>query len=184
VRETCPSISFPESHDTARLFQETHENLSAMKQRYFFSAFFSAGVMIPMGFEFGFKKGLHVVKTQPEDWEEPNIDLRGFIREVNAIKQKNRIFQHDCPTEVIGYENPAILVLWKASVEDSGEALLILNKDVWHHQHFYTESLDAYVQAGAPLEDVSPEYRLDFLPVPFSYDLRPGQGFVLVTHRD
>ena len=184
VRETSPSISFPESHDTPRLFQETHENLSAMKQRYLFSALFSGGVMMPMGFEFGFKKELHVVKTQPEDWEEPNIDLRGFIREVNAIKRNNRIFQHDCPTEVIGYENPAILVLWKASIEDSGEALLILNKDIWDHQHFYTESLDAYVQAGAPLEDVSPEYRLDYLPTPFSYDLRPGQGFVMITHRD
>jgi starch synthase (maltosyl-transferring) len=184
VRETSPSISFPESHDTPRLFQETHENLSAMKQRYLFSAFFSAGVMIPMGFEFGFKKGFHVVKTQPEDWEEPAIDLRDFIRNVNNVKKQYRIFQHDCPTKVIGYEKSAILVLWKASVEDDGEALIILNKDIWHHQHFYAESLDAFVQAGAPLEDVSPEYRMDFLPVPFSYDLRPGQGFVLITHRD
>ena len=184
VRETAPSISFPESHDTPRLFEETHQNIAAMKQRYLFSALFSGGVMMPMGFEFGFRKSLHVVKTTPEAWEEPNIDLCGFIRDVNAIKQRYRIFQHDCPTEVIGYENPAILVLWKASVEDSGEALIILNKDVWHHQHFYAENLDAYVQAGAPLQDVSPEYRLDYLPAPFTYDLRPGQGIVLITHRD
>ena len=184
IRESTPSISFPESHDTARLFQEAHENLAAMKQRYLFSALFSGGVMMPMGFEFGFKKELNVVRTQAEDWEEPNIDLREFIREVNKIKGRYRIFQHDCPTEVIGYENPSILVLWKASVEDSGEALLILNKDIWHHQHFYASNLDAYVQAGAPLEDVSPEYRLDYLPAPFDYDLRPGQGFVMITYRN
>ncbi len=184
VRESTPSISFPESHDTPRLFQEMHENEAAMKQRYLFSALFAGGVMMPMGFEFGFKKPLHVVKTQPKDWEEPNIDLCEFIRNVNDIKQRYRIFQHDCPTEVIGYENSAILVLWKASVQDSGEALIILNKDVWHHQHFYAEHLDSYVQAGAPLEDVSPEYRMDYLPVPFSYDLRPGQGFVMITYRD
>ena len=184
VRESAPSISFPESHDTPRLFEEMHGNVAAMKQRYLFSALFSSGVMMPMGFEFGFKKRLHVVKTQPEDWEGPNIDLCGFIRDVNAIKKRYRVFQHDCPTKVISYENSAILMLWKASLEDSGEALFILNTDVWHHQHFYAENLDAYVQAGAPLEDVSPEYPLDYLPVPFSYDLRPGQGFVMITYRD
>jgi len=184
VRESSSSISFPESHDTQRLFQETHDNIAAMKQRYFFSALFSGGVMIPMGFEFGFKKNLHVAKMKPEDWEEPNIDLCEYIRDINAIKARYRVFQHDCPTKVIAYNNPNIMILWKASVEDAGEALLIFNKDVWHHQHFYADNLDFYVQAGAPLEDVSPEYLLDYLPVPFSYDLRPGQGFVMVTQRD
>jgi starch synthase (maltosyl-transferring) len=69
-------------------------------------------------------------------------------------------------------------------VETSEEALIVLNKDPWHHQHFYTESLDFFVQAGAPLVDVSPEYAIDYLPAPFTYDLRPGQAFVMVTHRD
>lgn len=184
VRESGPSISFPESHDTPRLYQEMQENLAAMKQRYFFSAFFSGGVMIPMGFEFGFKNKLDVAKTQPEDWEEKNIDLREFIQNVNRVKQEYRIFQHDCPTKVIYHENPNILVLWKTSVQDTGECLLILNKDIWHHQHFYAKNLDFYVQAGAALRDVSPEYTLDFLSAPFSYDLRPGQGFVFITQRD
>lgn len=184
IREVCPSISFPESHDTPRLFEESHDNPAAMKQRYFFSALFSGGVMMPMGFEFGFKKNLHVSKTTADDWEEPNIDLCDYIRQINAIKQHYPIFQHDCPTKVINYENSAILVLWKASVTDMGEALIILNKDTWHHQHFYAENLDFYVQAGAPLVDVSPEYTMDFIPQPFSYDLRPGQGFVMITQRD
>ncbi|MBW1740764.1 MAG: hypothetical protein JRJ42_06465 [Deltaproteobacteria bacterium] len=28
------------------------------------------------------------------------------------------------------------------------------------------------------------EYPMDYIPVTFSYDLRPGQGIVLVTSRD
>ena len=36
---------------------------------------------------------------------------------------------------------------------------------------------------GAPLKDVSPEDRLDYIPEPFRYSLRPGQGIVLVTSR-
>ncbi len=184
IRETTRSISFPESHDTERLFHEMQGNLEAMKQRYLFSALFSAGVMMPMGFEFGFKKQMHVVKTRPEDWEEPAIDLRDFIRDVNAVKAQYTIFQQECPTEAISYENPSILVLWKASLDTPEESLIILNKDPWHHQHFYAERLDSYVQAGAPLVDRSPEYRLDYLPTPFDYDLRPGQVFVFVTQRD
>ena len=182
--ETTDSISFPESHETERLFQEVQGNVEAMKQRYLFSALFSAGVMIPMGFEFGFRKRLHVVETRPEDWEEPAIDLRGFIRSVNAIKAGHRVFQRDCPTEIIGYENREVLLLWKACAEDPEEVLILLNKDIWHHQHFYADRLDDFVQAAPPLTDISPEYRLDFLPDPFVYDLRPGQGFVLLARRE
>ncbi|MBW1719420.1 MAG: alpha-amylase, partial [Deltaproteobacteria bacterium] len=70
TREVVPSISFPESHDTGRLCEELHGNIEGLKQRYLFAALFSAGVMIPIGFEFGFLKRSHVVKTRPEDWEE------------------------------------------------------------------------------------------------------------------
>jgi starch synthase (maltosyl-transferring) len=184
VRETTDSIAFPESHDTERLFRETHGNIQAMKQRYLFTALFAAGVMMPIGFEFGFSKRLHVTRTQPDDWEQPAIDLSGFIVAVNRIKQQHQVFQHDCPTKVIGHGNPSILILWKASLDTSEEALIILNKDVNHHQTFYVERLDDLVQAGRPLVDVSPEYALDYLPAPFHYDLRPGQSFVMVTNRD
>ncbi|HPC60538.1 MAG TPA: alpha-amylase family glycosyl hydrolase, partial [Verrucomicrobiota bacterium] len=69
IRETAPSISFPESHDTPRLFAETHGNVNALKQRYLFAALFATGVMMPIGFEFGFRRPLHVVHTTPADWE-------------------------------------------------------------------------------------------------------------------
>nr|VFK39389.1 MAG: starch synthase (maltosyl-transferring) [Candidatus Kentron sp. TC]VFK41757.1 MAG: starch synthase (maltosyl-transferring) [Candidatus Kentron sp. TC]VFK56489.1 MAG: starch synthase (maltosyl-transferring) [Candidatus Kentron sp. TC] len=183
VRESAPSISFPESHDTERLFQETNGNWDAMKQRYMFSALFSSGVMMPMGFEFGFRKPLHVVETRPEDWEETGVDFRDFIRKVNAIKAEHGIFQEDCPTTIIGYDNPGILLMWKASTISSGEGLIILNKDPWNRQHFYVDNLKQYVQAGAPLSDVSPEDPMEFLPEPFSYELRPGECRALVTAR-
>ena len=74
--------------------------------------------------------------------------------------------------------------MWKASTKTQEESLLILNKDIDNKQRFYAESLQDYVQAGAPLVDVSPEYSLAYIPTPFSYDLLPGQGIVLVTLRD
>lgn len=184
TRDIASSISFPESHDTVRLCDELHGNTNGLKQRYLFSAFFSAGVMMPIGFEFGFRKKPHVVKTRPEDWETTGIDLTSFITKVNKIKTEHIIFQEDALTEILHHSSSNVLFLWKASTHTQEESLLILNKDIYNNQHFYAESLQKFVQAGAPLVDVSPEFPLDYLPTPFSYDLRPGQGIVLITSRD
>lgn len=184
IRETTASISFPESHDTPRLCEELNGNVAGLKQRYLFSALFSAGVMMPMGFEFGARKPLHVVHTTPQDWHEHGMDLQPFITRVNEIKRRFPVFQEESLLNVLPYHNPHILLLWKASTKGKGEALLILNKDLHHHQEFTTDHFRHFVQAGAPLQDVSPEYPLDYLHEPFHYALRPGQGIVLVTQRD
>jgi starch synthase (maltosyl-transferring) len=184
TRDIAPSISFPESHDTMRLCEELNGNLNGLKQRYFFSSMFSAGVMMPVGFEFGFRKKLHVVKTRPADWEETGIDLTSFITNVNKIKAEHIIFQEDAPTEILPQSNSNILLMWKASTRTQEESLFILNKDIHNKQSFYAESLKNFLQAGAPLVDISPEYSLDFIQVPFSYDFLPGQGKILITSRD
>ena len=184
TREIAPSIGFPESHDTPRLCDELQGNLEGVKQRYLFSALFSAGVMMPIGFELGFRKKLHVVKTRPEDWEETGIDLTGFITCVNAIKAQYAVFQEEAPTEIQDSDNPNVLLMWKGSTRTKQEALLILNKDFYNRQTFYARNLYDYVEASEPLVDVSPEYRLDYLPTPFHYELRPGQGIILMTQRN
>jgi starch synthase (maltosyl-transferring) len=181
TRETVRSISFPESHDTVRLCEELNGNIDGIKQRYMFSALFSAGVMMPIGFEFGFRKKLHVVKTRPNDWEQTNIDLRPFITQMNKIKSEYDVFQEEAPSEIMHYNNENILLMWKASMDVIEESLLILNKDIYNKQHFYTEKLQEYFHAVAPLVDISPEYPLNYLPVPFLYDLRPGQGILLLS---
>jgi len=181
TRETSKSVSFPESHDTPRLAEEMDGNLAAIKARYFFSALFSAGVMMPIGFEFGFRQRLHVVKTRPQDWEETGVDLTAFITNLNRMKTANPVFLEDTPTNILPAQNPNILFLWKGSFSANQEALIILNKDPHHEQHFYTDNLYQYIQGPGPLTDVSPEYPLDYLPTPYEYGLRPGQGIVLVT---
>jgi starch synthase (maltosyl-transferring) len=181
TRETVPSISFPESHDTPRLFEETHHNVDALRQRYLLAALFSAGVMMPMGFEFGFRKPLHVVDTKPADWETTDVDLTGFIKYVNKVKSDYPVFQEESITEVLGHPNPAVLLLWKAASRAKGEALVILNKDPWNRQYFSTENLYRYVQSPPPLIDVSPDWPLEYLPTPFEFELMPGMGRILVS---
>jgi starch synthase (maltosyl-transferring) len=74
--------------------------------------------------------------------------------------------------------------MWKASTTTREEALLILNRDTLNHQNFQVDRLCDLMQSKAPCTDVSPEHPLDYLPEPFTYDLRPGQGIVLVNARD
>jgi starch synthase (maltosyl-transferring) len=183
VRETAASISFPESHDTPRLSAEMQGNVNGLKQRYLFAALFSAGVMMPIGFEYAFRKPLHVVKTTPADWENTGTDLCSYITRVNAIKKSHVVFQEESPTSLLSSPNPNVLLLWKASAKHRDEALLILNKDPWNYQEFYTDHFRHFIQSGAPLRDISPEYPLDYIHEPFHYALRPGQGIVLVTSR-
>jgi starch synthase (maltosyl-transferring) len=184
TQDISPSISFPESHDTARLAEELNGNLDGLRQRYLFAALFSGGVMMPIGFEFGFRKRLHVVDTRPEDWEETGIDLTHFIRSVNTLKRNHAAFQEDGPTHVLHHSNNQVLLMWKASIASQEESLFILNKDISAYQPFYSENLSNYNQTGNPLIDVSPTEKLDYISTPFHYNLRPGQGIVLTALRD
>ncbi|MDD2769354.1 MAG: alpha-amylase family glycosyl hydrolase [Methylococcus sp.] len=181
TREVAPSISFPESHDTRRLMDEAQGNVDVLKQRYLFAALFSGGVMMPIGYEFGFRRPLNVVATKPGDWEEPACDLTGFIGAVNQAKARCPVFQEDSITQLLSHPNPAILLMWKAGRRQGDEALLVLNKDTWNRQHFHADDIYHYVQGRAPLRDWSPEWRLDYVPAPFEFELAPGMGRVLVT---
>jgi starch synthase (maltosyl-transferring) len=183
TQDAAASISFPESHDTERLMKELGGNINGLKQRYLFAALFSSGIMMPMGFEFGFRKRTHVVKTRPKDWENTNTDLTGFIKKVNAIKAGNGIFREESPVEILQSDNPNLLILWKASALTKEEALIVLNKDINNMQHFHAEDLHSFVLSGTALKDISPEYPMDFIPEPFNYNLNPGQGLVYVTKR-
>ncbi|MBF0558071.1 MAG: alpha-amylase [Nitrospirae bacterium] len=183
TREVAPSISFPESHDTVRLCEEVGGNIEGLKQRYMFEAFFSAGVMMPIGFEFGFRRQLHVVKTRPDDMEETGVDITQFITGINSIKSGNAVFQEEALTAILHHDNPNILIMWKASTDGRQESILILNKDIWNWQHFYVESLQGFIQIGSPLVDVSPENPIEYIPAPFTYDLRPGQGIIFLASK-
>jgi starch synthase (maltosyl-transferring) len=82
----APSISFPETHDTTRLAGDSGGDEAVQRQRYAFAVSFSAGVMMPLGYEFGFRKQVNVVRTMPSDWERRSFDLRDFIRRLNELK--------------------------------------------------------------------------------------------------
>ncbi|MBK5929476.1 alpha-amylase family glycosyl hydrolase [Halochromatium salexigens] len=181
TRQIAPSIGFPESHDTRRMFEEFHANADALRQRYLFTALFASGVMMPIGFEFGFRRRLDVVETTPNDWETPNLDLCDFITQVNAIKDAVPVLAGEGRIEWLDHPDPAILVLRKHALQGPGQALLVINKDPWARQRFYVDDLHHLLQSPGPIRDLSPDWPMAELPAPFEFWLGPGMARVLVS---
>jgi len=124
----APSISFPESHDTTRLAADTGGNEAVQRQRYAFAASFSAGLMIPIGYEFGFRKKLDVVSTRPTDWETASFDLQRFIKRVNKLKIEHPLLHGEGELKMVTSDKDA-LVLERRSEQAPGQlAWVLVNK--------------------------------------------------------
>ncbi|WP_188608220.1 maltotransferase domain-containing protein [Chelatococcus reniformis] len=91
LRTLAPSIAFPENHDMARLASEHDPGDIAgiaryLKLRYALAGCFSTGVLMPIGYEWGYRRPLHVVETRPGDAETTGIDISAFIRAFNRLR--------------------------------------------------------------------------------------------------
>lgn len=126
-QSVAPSVSFPESHDTPRLAAETGGLRQVQEQRLAFAAFFSAGLLVPVGYELGFRRRLDVVKTRAEDWEEPLFDLCDFVRAALFIKRSSRVLSREGHLEALTPLDRPTLALEK--VEGEERALILVNKD-------------------------------------------------------
>jgi starch synthase (maltosyl-transferring) len=122
-----PSISFPESHDTPRLAAELDGDRGAVLQRYAFAAVFSTGVMMPIGFEYGFRKSLHVVATTPEDWEVPSWNLTGAIAAINRTKAAHRPLNDEGSLLPTDLGDPHLFGFLKMARDEREAVLVILN---------------------------------------------------------
>ncbi len=153
----APSIAFPETHDTERLVTELRAQgvndradiERAYRRAYLFSAAFSSGVMIPIGFEYGFAKKLHVVETTPTDWEEPAFDLTDFITAVNAMKASEPVLNEEGPQRQVQLRDGRVCcLLRRGETDDSRWALTVLNRDLRNQVEARIEGLDGNVNQG------------------------------------
>ncbi|MDB4949383.1 MAG: alpha-amylase [Gemmatimonadetes bacterium] len=131
-RRIAPSISFPESHDTERLAAETEGDEAVQRQRYAFAAGYSAGVMMPVGYEFGFRRRMDVVSTLPADWERRGMDLRSFVGRVNRLKVDHALLHGEGVLRAVGGTMGDVLVLERSASDapDAARGWMVVNK-VW-----------------------------------------------------
>ncbi len=142
--EDLPSISFPETHDTERLAYVTGGKEAIQRQRYAFAATFSAGLLVPIGYEFGFQKKLDVVETQPTDWERSKFDLSSFVKAVNSLKAQTPLLQGEGHIERVVSSHSDLLLLERRSEDAPGErGWIVVNKNSVAPRPFLRESLPA-----------------------------------------
>ncbi len=188
-RWIAPSIAFPESHDTERLAAEIGRQIGGqigrqdpvrlaarMKMHYLFAACFSTGILMPVGFEYGFTRKLDVVGTTPADWEQPTLDLTGFIAAVNAMKAATPSLNVEGPQRRITAPHSPVLGLMRrmdgAALDGpaldgpDGCSILLLNPDETRSHSIDPGPLLAATGGGfGAFEDVTPQAEpLPFLP--------------------
>lgn len=139
-RHYAQSIAFPESHDTPRLAAETGGNEAVQRGRYAFAAAFSSGVLMPIGYEFGFRRPLDVVRTRPEDWETPAFDLTAFVGRVNRLKLACSLLQGEGPIDAVTPLETQTLLLRRGQAPESQDnarppreqqGWIVINKNWW-----------------------------------------------------
>jgi|SRR5579872_2557545 len=154
-RRIAPSISFPESHDTERLvvdleaagITDPRDVERAYRQRYLFAAFFSSGVLMPIGFEYGFRRKLDVVHTRPDAWEEPRFDLSGFIGEVNALKARMPALQQEAPQRRLSVDGAVALL--REGEGGASSVLGLINPDPYDEIRMDDAALAPFVRGDA-----------------------------------
>ena len=132
LRAVAPSIAFPESHDTPRLAADCPEGADARAhalRHAAFAVFASAGWMMPMGFEYGFRRRLNVVTTRPEDWETPQFDLSPEIVRLNALKARLAALNQEGRLERLSPPDAPVLVLRRWDAEERSAVVLTLARD-------------------------------------------------------
>jgi starch synthase (maltosyl-transferring) len=183
-RSIAPSIAFPETHDTDRLINELAEqgvtDLGEVEKRYrdayLIAALFSTGVMIPIGFEYGFRKKLHVVETRPSDWEEPAFDLTEWITEVNRLKASLPVLNQEGPQREVVLGKQSVTCLLRRAMRGSAWVVTLINLDRKAPANARIDSLDGDVLQG---REVTPGREADARERPLraggEVTLEPGE---------
>ncbi len=169
-----PSIAFPESHDTPRLLADLNGNLDAVKRQILFSAMFSPGYMIPLGFEYGFTKQINVVKTDPTWWEETDIDLSNFLKKIADIKKAYPVLNTEPGLEIVDQPNWMNVFCFKRSLDGEKTVFVALNKDKENPQHLYIEDIKAVIGSD-DIVDLTPDNQLEEVPQTLNFPLKPSE---------
>jgi starch synthase (maltosyl-transferring) len=135
-RHIAPSIGFPESHDTRRLVSDllaAGVSESGIERRYrqtfSFAAAYSTGVMMPMGFEYGWSRAFDVVAKCHEEPERKRFDLSRFVAEINAMKKAIPALNEEGPQRLLTRPNDPLLVLERQTERGEERALILVNRD-------------------------------------------------------
>jgi starch synthase (maltosyl-transferring) len=143
-----------------------------------FSAVFSSGVMIPVGFEFGFRTRLNVVHTRQEHWEWPLFDLSDYITAVNRMRAGIPVLNEEGSQRKVHVGDSALLCLLRRAQAGSAWVLSVLNTDLYHTHDAYISGLDPDM---AEAREVTPGSKGEVITAGAVLRLSPGEARIFVN---
>ncbi|HZU89318.1 MAG TPA: maltotransferase domain-containing protein, partial [Stellaceae bacterium] len=172
-RHIAPSIGFPESHDTERLAAELlaagfpeAEIEPRYKAAYAFAAAFSTGIMMPIGFEFGWSRRVHVVAPPHQEPEPARFDLSAFIAEVNAMKAAVPALNEEGPQRRLSAPDDPLVVLARRTERGDDHAFILVNTHERETRDIAVGTLFAAAGSDARLRFEDPLRGGEACPVP------------------
>ncbi|VBB69868.1 Alpha-amylase [invertebrate metagenome] len=182
-RHIAPSIAFPESHDTDRLVTDlSRQDIidpsvveRAYRLHYLRAATFSTGVMMPLGYEFGFSHRLHVVTTRQEDWEYPRFDLSAWITAVNHLKAMTHVLNVEGPQYLVRTGSLTVVGLIRRIHGDHSWVVTYMNTDLFQPHDIQIINLDNAAH------EVTPDRIGMTLHVGDTLVLAPGEARMFVS---
>ncbi|MEH3146694.1 MAG: DUF3416 domain-containing protein [Methylobacterium frigidaeris] len=192
LRTIAPSIAFPENHDMVRLAAGIEGNparvAAALKARYAMAAFFSAGVLMPVGYEWGYRRALHVVETTPASREtDTGVDISAFVAAINHLRAELPAANVEGAQWRISSPDAPYVALLRFDTGHQGSArhavMVLFNPT---EAPVAVDPGPLIARAGGeigPFEDLTP----DASPLPFRPDaavsLEPGAVHILAARR-
>lgn len=191
LRTIAPSIAFPESHDMDRLAAEAGDDIEQvsrmLKVRYALAAFFSTGVLMPIGYEWGYRNRLLHEVVAPLHRETTGIDISDFIASINRLRSElppaNR---EGAQWSVSGQDSPVMALIRYDSghATSAAHAILVLANTTGSAQEVDPSSIVSRSGGGFErFHDVTPDARpLHFIPGS-SIILEPQEVRILSARR-
>lgn len=164
------SLCFPENHDTLRFAEEYEENKDKAVFTYTLHSLFCSSVAITLGFEYGFRKKIDVVTTNPSDYEEIKYDISQEIKEINEFKKAYKVLREDNYIENISLgEN---VFTFRKESKDKSEVIVVianLNPNEWERVEYYN-----FPQLfNGEIKDISLGHKMETVPYTLEYHLKP-----------
>lgn len=170
----APSITFPENHDTLRYAHETNGNQRMAVMKYALGAYICSSISITIGFEFGFRRQIHVVHTDPSWWEPKHYDISADIAKINDIKSTYDILQEDNYIDVLPLNDTRLFGFVKESLNGKEKIIVLANPET-HGTHTVRLSNVYNIMGTTIVRDISPGRKIEKVLDHIEYNLEPGE---------
>ena len=150
--------------------------------KYALGAYICSSISITIGFEFGFRRQIHVVHTDPSWWEPATYDISSEIAKINALKAQYEVLQQDNYLEILRLNDGRLFGFSKESVNGKEKIVVLANPEN-HGTHTVKVPNLFNIMGTTNVRDISPNRQVKQVTDNFECQLEPGEVKVLYITR-